>query len=155
MIVGPSLLSDKHKLCTLQALLCTLAPLSYLFGFTCVTFTAFTILGKGLFAGKLFRCSLGAEYPQGKLECSGLHVNGGILYPRAWDNPTYHFDSFFQASLTIFRIQTLKYVDIMEDCMAITEMDKSLSPKHSPWNSIYFIVCILVGPIIIMNIFIA
>ena len=141
--------------CAVQALLCTLAPVSYLFGFSFITFTTFTILGKGLFAGKLYRCSYGAEYPQGKLECSGLQVNDGILYPRAWNNPTYHFDTFFQASLTIFRIQTLKYVEILRDCMAITEIDKSLSTNFSQWNSLFFVVCILVGPIIIMNIFIA
>ena len=141
----------------MQALLCTLAPVSYLVGFSFITFTTFTILGKGLFAGKMFRCSYGAEYPEGQVECSGLYFeqNLGIAYPRAWHNPPHHFDTFFQASLTIFRIQTLKYVDIMLDCMDITEIGKSPSTKYSPWNCLFFIICILIGPIIIMNIFIA
>ena len=131
--------------------------MSYLFGFSFLTFTAFTILGKGLFAGKMFRCSRGAEYPAGKTECSGAFADDklGILYPRAWDNPKHHFDTLFQASLTIFRIQTLKYVDIMRDCMDITESDRSPTHKNAPWNSVFFIVCILIGPIIIMNLFIA
>lgn len=141
----------------MQALLCTLGPVSYLACFSFVTFTAFTILGKGLFAGKLFRCSFGAEYPEGQIECSGLFYDDGlsILYPRAWDNPKYHFDSFFQASLTIFRIQTLKYVDIMRACMDITDEGRSPWSQHSPWNSLFFVACILIGPFVIMNVFIA
>jgi hypothetical protein len=105
----------------------------------------------------LLRCSFGAEFPEGKAECSGLFVSEetGVLYPRAWFNPPHHFDTFYQASLTMFRVQSLKYVDILRDCMDITAEDTSPSENHSPWNSLFFVVCILVGPIIILNLFIA
>ncbi len=141
----------------IQALICTVPPVSYLLGFSFLIYTSFTILGKGLFAGRMFRCSFGAEFPEGKTECAGLYVDTtlGIMYPRSWFTPKYNFDTIHQASLTIFRIQTLKYVDIMRDCMDITLLNFSPSRNNSPWNSIFFVLCIFVGPIIIMNLFIA
>jgi hypothetical protein len=140
-----------------QALICTLPPVCYLLGFSLLTYTSFTILGKGLFAGRMFRCSFGAEFPKGKTECAGLYVEEtlGIIYPRSWFSPKHNFDTIYQASLTIFRIQTLKYVDIMRDCMDITSLNVSPSINYSPWNSLFFVICIFVGPIVIMNLFIA
>ena len=63
----------------------------------------------------MYQCTFDADYPQGKTECSGVHweESNGILLPRAWLNPPYHFDDFPQASLSVFRINTLKLLEIM------------------------------------------
>ncbi len=69
----------------------------------------FALIGMGLFGGKFSDCSApGAEYPGGKVECSGYHVfnegfRNGVMVPRAWQNPFFNFDTFYMAGLTLFR----------------------------------------------------
>ena len=117
----------------------------------------FAIIGMALFGDLLFRCSYGAEYPEGKTECSGYEVDltRGILVPRAWYSPHYNFDSFPSAMRTIFRITFVKYIHIMRDCMDITSLDVSLLELNSQHFSIYFVAYILLGFYFIMNVFIS
>mmetsp|Transcript_28355 Transcript_28355/g.59219 ORF Transcript_28355/g.59219 Transcript_28355/m.59219 type:complete len:1163 (-) Transcript_28355:45-3533(-) len=140
-----------------EALVCTLLPVSYVMGFGCVITVIFAMIGKGVFGGLMNRCSYGVSYPEGKLECSGFFVDQsqGIVYPRSWYNPEYHFDSFYQSTLTLVRVLTLKYVDIMRDAMDVTSQD--VSPKHefSRWNCLFFVSYIVIGPIVTMNLFVA
>lgn len=105
----------------------------------------------------MYLCSYGAEYPLGKPDCSGVEIDAsrGILMPRAWYKPTYHFDSLAQATLTLFRITTVKYVDILRSAMDITNSNMSPSPGFSSQNSIFFVCYLIVGAFFVMNVFIA
>ncbi len=137
--------------------MCTLLPVSYVMGFGCVITVVFAIIGKGVFGGLMYRCSYGVSYPQGKMECSGFFVdqNQGIVYPCAWYKPAYHFDSFYQSTLTLVRVLTLKYVDIMRDGMDVTSQDVSPMHEFSRWNCLFFVSYIVIGPVVIMNLFVA
>lgn len=90
----------------IDALVATIAPVTYVIVFACTTFAVFSLVGMGLFGGKMFYCSTpGAEYPGGKTECSGSHVDmdSGIMKPRAWIKPTYNFDSSTSSFVTLYR----------------------------------------------------
>ena len=117
----------------------------------------FAILGMAIFGDLLFRCSYGAYYPEGKIECSGneADLSRGILVPRAWYSPSYNFDSFPTAMLTIFRITFVKYIDILRASMDITSKDISPLELNSNYHCLYFVVYILLGAFFIMNVFIA
>ncbi|KAJ1484321.1 hypothetical protein T484DRAFT_1797381 [Baffinella frigidus] len=85
----------------------------------------FGIIGKGLLGNKLYSCTTpGAEFPAGRLECAGLHVNdAGWMAPRSWHslpfnfdslnnsmlnrhNPPFNFDSLIESMLALFRVNT-------------------------------------------------
>ncbi len=140
-----------------QALFATLPPIAYVIALWVFVFLFFAIVAMGSFGGRLYLCSYGAEYPQGKRECSGIEIDSsrGILVPRAWYKPSYHFDSIVQATLTLFRITTVKYVDILRATMDITEVDISPSKGHSSQNSIFFVFYLIVGTFFVMNVFVA
>ena len=140
-----------------QALVFTLPPLAYIVALWMLFVIVFAIIGMAMFGDLLFRCTYGAEYPEGKTECSGSEVDlsRGILVPRAWYSPPYNFDSFPTAMLTLFRITFVKFIDIMRDCMDITSLDVSLLELNSQHFSLYFVAYILLGFYFIMNVFIA
>ena len=100
-----------------------------------------------LFGGRFFLCSTpGAEYPGGKVVCSGSHIlegeNGLAAYmvPRSWDNPSFfHFDDFSHSILTIYRMGTMKYVSIMNAGTDVTYVDKSPSENFNPAFSLFFV----------------
>lgn len=98
----------------------------YVIVFSIFTFMVFALIGMGLFGGRLFRCSApGAEYPRGKIECSGFHVmDAGYSIPRAWESPPYNFDSFYNAIFLLFRVNTIKYVSNIFAVMDITKIDQ-------------------------------
>ena len=141
----------------LQALIATLPPMAYVIFLWLMLAVVFALLGMALFGDLLFRCSSGAEYPEGKAECSGYQSESsvGILLPRAWYSPSYNFDSFPTALLTLFRITFVKYIDIMRDAMDISWKDTSPMQMNSPHHSLYFVVYILLSAYFIMNVFIA
>ena len=140
-----------------QALVATLPPMAYVVALWMIVVVVFAILGMAIFGELLFRCTYGAEYPAGKVECSGYEtdVSRGILMPRAWITPTYNFDSFSAAMLTLFRITFVKFIDIMSDAMDITSKDVSPLEMYSQYHCLYFVAYILFGFYFIMNVFVA
>ena len=97
----------------IDALLGTLRPLSYVILFLMFTLVIFSCIAKGLFGGRLFKCTDPAlAYPNGKTQCSGLwYMDNGIMMPSAWANPYFFdFDSFLSSGLSLFQISCFKYV---------------------------------------------
>ena len=147
---------------TVDALLTTLVPLSYVMGFLFFTVIIFCLIGMGLFGGKLFYCSnMSVAFPDGKAECAGqwIYQSGnlnGVMMPSVWDNP-YHFnfDTFADAAWSLCMTSTFKYVNIIYACMDITEINKGPSMNYSYAFSIFFIIYILVGGLFVMNLFVA
>eukprot|EP00283_Hemiselmis_rufescens_P000787 CAMPEP_0173470682 /NCGR_PEP_ID=MMETSP1357-20121228/78005_1 /TAXON_ID=77926 /ORGANISM="Hemiselmis rufescens, Strain PCC563" /LENGTH=1276 /DNA_ID=CAMNT_0014438967 /DNA_START=139 /DNA_END=3966 /DNA_ORIENTATION=+ len=150
----------------IDALIGTMGPVLYVVAFSLINFGVFALVGTGLFGGMMFACSApGAEYPGGKAECSGTHVDDGgpnflgshrpgIMVPRAWTTPFWSFDSFASSVLTLFRLSTVKYVSVLEQAMDITEFDKSPQANASWGYAVFFVVFMLVGALFVMNIFV-
>lgn len=146
--VGMKLLVD--------ALIGTLYPMLYVLLFACINALAFALVGQGLFRNLLDRCSAsGAEYPAGKIECSGFHVQeNGIVVQRAWVKPWNTFDTLPAALFTLFQFNTFKYVSTMQDVMDITEKDISPQVRSSELNSLFVVAYLLFGSLFIMNLFV-
>jgi len=123
----------------------------------------FSLLAMSLFGGRFFLCSTpGAEYPGGKMECSGSHTleaDDGVstyLVPRSWDNPSrFHFDDFSHSFLTIYRLGTMKYVSIMYAAMDVTYIDTSPSENFNPAFALFFVLFLILGGFFVVNIIVA
>lgn len=131
----------------IDALICTMKPVAYVIMFSVFTFCVFALVGQGLFGGRLYRCNMpGAEYPGGKAECSGHHVtlDSGFLVQRVWSNPSFHFDDYEGSVLTLFTVNTIKYVDIIYDVSDITRFDQSPKEGFSGELALFFVVYLIV-----------
>eukprot|EP00960_Hanusia_phi_P041224 754897-Hanusia_phi.AAC.1 len=140
----------------IDALISTLLPVWYVIIFAIFTFIVGALMAVGIFGGKLKYCSTPvADFPLGKRECVGTYVvDSGYMIPSAWNNPDFNFDSFYNAIITLFRVTTFKYVNIIFACMDITNIDQSPSTNHSPLNSLFFVVYLIVGGLFVMNLFV-
>jgi hypothetical protein len=136
-----------------DALIGTLYPLMYVLLFACINALAFALVGQGLFRNLLDRCSApGAEYPAGKIECSGFHVQeNGIVVQRAWVKPWTTFDTLPAALFTLFQFSTFKYVFPMQNVMDITEKDISPQVRYSELNSLFVVAYLLFASLFIMQ----
>ncbi|EKX53939.1 hypothetical protein GUITHDRAFT_132377 [Guillardia theta CCMP2712] len=139
----------------IDALIGTLAPVWYVIVFMMISFVVFAIVGMSLFGRKLYRCTDAdfAAFPGGKSDCCGLSadLSSGILYPRAWVRPYHNFDTFGDAFLTLFRINTIKYVGILADVVDITGENLSPQENHSMVYSLFFVIYLIFGALFTMN----
>jgi hypothetical protein len=79
----------------------------------------------------------------------------GVMVQRAWVNPAFHFDSFSEAFMTLFVVQTYKFVFIMQMSMDVTGQGISLARNASVYNALFFISYVMVGGVFVMNLFVA
>eukprot|EP00960_Hanusia_phi_P073242 767965-Hanusia_phi.AAC.4 len=139
----------------IDALIGTLAPVWYVIVFMMMSFVVFAIVGMSLFGRKLYRCTddIFAAFPGGKSDCCGSFADrsSGILFPRAWVRPYHNFDTFGEAFLTLFRINTIKYVGILSDVVDITEENVSPQQNHSMEFSWFFVIYLIFGALFTMN----
>jgi hypothetical protein len=60
-------------------------------------------------------------------------MSNGVTVPRVWDKTFHNFDNIWDSMLTLLRVNTVKYVAIINDMMDITDVDTqpvgSLNPK--------------------------
>jgi hypothetical protein len=77
------------------------------------------------------------------------------MIQRAWINPAFHFDSFSEALMTLFVVQTYKYVFIMQMSMDMTGEGMSSARNASIYNALFFISYVMVGGVFVMNLFVA
>ena len=77
------------------------------------------------------------------------------MIQRAWINPAFHFDSFSEAFMTLFVVQTYKYVFIMQMAMDVTGEGMSLARNASIYNALFFICYVMLGGVFVMNLFVA
>jgi len=140
----------------IDALVGTLYPVVYVLLFASMTCVAFALIGMGMFRGRMHRCTWpGAEYPGGLMECSGFHVSDqGYMVHRAWVNPSANFDTLPRSMLTLFQLNTIKYVSVMHDTMDITGLYTSPSQNYSDYNCLFFVVYLVIGSLFIMNLFV-
>jgi hypothetical protein len=149
----------------IDALIGTLYPVAYVLLFLLWTMLVFSLIGMGLFGGMYHYCSTQdllsyttdpvVAYPGGKRECMGFFVrDDGVLIQRAWNNPPYHFDTFYNSMKTLFVVQTLKFVSIMQQSMDLTEFNHSPSRNANVYFALFFVVYVFVGGLFVMNLFV-
>jgi hypothetical protein len=145
------------------ALLGTLRPVVYVIFFQMVTLLVFAIIGMGIFGGLYKYCNTSTDFgdgtvafPAGKRECVSYFVtHDGVMFPRSWDNPNYHFDTLAESVKTLFVVQYYPFVNIMHASMDLTARDSSPLKNHSMTNSIFFGAYVFVGGIFCVNLFVA
>jgi hypothetical protein len=144
----------------INAFIGTLQPIGYVVMYTLFTYAVFALLGMSFFGGRFYSCSTpGAEYPGGKCLCSGSHAleasNTVYMVPRCWDNPRFHFDDLSTSLLTVYRLGTMKYIDIMNTGMDVTSIDQSPKQFFSAEFAMFFVGFIILGGFFVINIVVA
>lgn len=132
---------------------------------TALLFWPFAIYGVNIFAGYFYICN-DPTIPT-KSECVGEFMsqpaendNGDILIPRTWSNPyDYSFDTIQAAILTLFEMASQEgWVSVMESGRAVPDHlgEQPFIQEDEPnrFNSFYFLVFMLIGSIVFVQIFI-
>jgi hypothetical protein len=141
-----------------DALVRTLSPLVYVVLFLIFTIVIFSLIGVGLFGGKLHACNNpSVGHPMGKADCANIYFTGdGLVMPSSWDTPyMFNFDSYGMSLISLFQCSTFKYVSIIYACMDITEVDVAPRLNNQMGFSLFFVVYILIGGLFVMNLFVA
>ena len=142
----------------IDALFLTLLPVAYVVFFLCCIMFVFAIVGMGMFANKMYKCTdvVFAAYPRGKLDCANFYTTDvGVLMPRSWVRPEHHFDSIQSAFLTLVRVSTIKYAAVLYDIQDITETDQSPQREFSSGYSLFMVLYLIVGALFVMNLLVA
>ena len=142
----------------IDAIFITLLPVAYVLTFLAFICFVFAIVGMGMFAEKMFKCtdSVGAAYPAGKTECASFFTtDAGVVMPRAWLRPPHNFDSLNWAYLSLGRMSTAKYVGILADLQDITDLDLSPKKEFSMGYSLYVVAYLIAGLLFAMNLLVA
>mmetsp|Transcript_4435 Transcript_4435/g.13218 ORF Transcript_4435/g.13218 Transcript_4435/m.13218 type:complete len:84 (+) Transcript_4435:3858-4109(+) len=65
----------------------------------------------------------------------------------SWDRiaPAYNFDSLLSASITLFRLTTIKFVDVIRAGMDVTDRDISPSEDYSFANCLFMVVYLILA----------
>ncbi|BBN03443.1 hypothetical protein Mp_2g23520 [Marchantia polymorpha subsp. ruderalis] len=124
--------------------------------FTAVMYAIFALIGMQLYADR-FRSCTDRTVP-GHAECVGLFYNDiGLLAPRTWVNPPYHFDAFGEAMLALFVASTF---DNWLNYFLYPAMDMpnraGLSPQQNlnASQAIFFVVFVCIGGFFILRMFV-
>ena len=107
----------------------------------------FAILGRQLFAGKITRCCTQEEHSRGIYKCYS-NTDETYLYDECWMTAwrRSHFDDLYWAMIAVFQIVTEDYWSAF--------MYKAMSDVGW-YASIYFIIVVLFGRYMLLNLFVA
>ncbi|KAF9327881.1 calcium channel protein [Podila minutissima] len=132
---------------------------------TALLFWPFAIYGVNIFAGYFYLCNDPTILH--KYQCVGEFMseptgddNGDILIPRRWSNPyDYSFDTIQAAVLTLFEMASQEgWISVLESGRAVPnhlgEQPFIRPDEPNRFNSFYFLVFMLIGSIMFVQIFI-
>lgn len=89
-------------------LLRTIPAVMSVLAFTFIVFSVFAVVGVQLFRGRFSSCNASVDH---HINCVGNDLTTAqILGPRVWANPSFHFDNFPSALLSLFIISTFDNV---------------------------------------------
>jgi len=116
-----------------------------------VCYLIFAILGVQFWAGRFWRCT--DDTVAGVSECVGTAADGT---PREWQNAPINFDNVPNGMLTLFEVASMElWLDVMHNAMdAPSEIGVQPSTDQHWWASLYFVVFIVIGSFLIMNLFV-
>ena len=126
-------------------------------------FIPFSVWGANIFAGRMNECN--DTSVQGIGDCTSEYVNAiygssfGFPVPRTWNNPapstTFSFDNFPASMLILFEIVLLEgWIDVMSVAMSITGPGLQPQLNASQANAIFFMICNLLGGVVILTLFV-
>ena len=88
------------------------------------------------------------------LTCRSPGCVPGVMIQRAWVNPSFHFDSFSESFMTLFVVQTYKFVFIMQTSMDLSDFGASPQKNFAIHNALFFVCYVMVGGVFVMNLFV-
>lgn len=125
----------------------------------------YAVWGLNIFHGLLNECN--DDNVLGLAECINEYENSVVgsnndftfLAPRSWNNPspstTFSFDSFRSSLLILFEIVSLEgWVDAMSVATSATGQNLQPQTNSSQSNSIFFLIYIQLGAVVILTLFV-
>ncbi|XP_024517728.1 voltage-dependent T-type calcium channel subunit alpha-1H [Selaginella moellendorffii] len=123
--------------------------------FTFLIFVIFGSIGIQLFRGLLYSCNDSSITH--RAYCTGHYYNNvGLYSPRAWRNPTFHFDDIGNAFLSLFVCSTFDnwVTNWLYPVMDIVGQDKQPQRDSSPAHALFFVAFCICGGFFIVRVFI-
>lgn len=125
----------------------------------------YAVWGLNIFHGLLNECN--DTNVVGRSQCLNEYENSVVgdnndftfLAPRSWNNPspstTFSFDSFRSSLLILFEIVSLEgWIDAMGVATSATGVNLQPQTNNSQSNSIFFIIYIQLGAVVILTLFV-
>lgn len=125
----------------------------------------YAVWGLNIFHGVLNECNDGAAASE--RNCVYEHPNNAFdestaftfLVPRVWNNPapstSFSFDSFRSSLLILFEIVSLEgWIDAMNVATSAVGLNQQPQTNNSEANSIFFLIYIQAGAIVILTLFV-
>ena len=123
-------------------------------------FLIFAIMGNQFFGGQLEYCQ---PFPRDRYTLDEVDCVGAQYLPaqdryvsRFWGKPSWNFDSFPQAFLTVLEICSLEgWTEIMHHCMDMTAAGKHPIKNNSWYSAFYFVLIIMVGSVFLFSLIVS
>jgi len=137
------------------ALVFSIRPILTTLVIASVCFVIFAILGLQLFMGKLHFCSDPSVFRMEDCTGSFMPEDGRELQPREWLNGSINFDNIGNALLACFVLASQdNWPTIMYSAVDSTGPTTGPIRNYAPVNGLYFVVFVIIGSMLIINIFI-
>uniref|UniRef100_K3WWJ6 Calcium-channel protein CCH1 n=1 Tax=Globisporangium ultimum (strain ATCC 200006 / CBS 805.95 / DAOM BR144) TaxID=431595 RepID=K3WWJ6_GLOUD len=140
------------------------------FALCMLVYIIFGVVGRSIFAGKLYSCNDPAVktaaqcvgfflmFPDGALdlqEATAKGIPGGaILVPRVWSNARFSFDHIGVAFLALLEMTSLKWIDKVFAAMDIVAENKQPVQDHSPMFAVFFVLYVYIGSLFAIRLFV-
>lgn len=122
--------------------------------FTIIVWMFFAILGLHSFCGLFSHCS---DNVSDKILCVGTFKNPvtGFSENREWVTSEFNFDNLGNAIYTLYTVATLdNWAYVMWDGIDASEVDKAPIQNNSLAMALYFVAFIVIGSMLVLNLFI-
>jgi hypothetical protein len=145
------LLRDAGMKVVIEALIASAPSVANILAIIVTLMAVFAIVGMRLFLGAFASCS--DEAVSLKVDCVGELPSG---LPREWRNPWVgNFDSFSSSMMTLFQAVTADTLpDLIFAGMDATGVDQPPVPTDWSWTALYFLLWLLVGNFMALNLFV-
>eukprot|EP00282_Hemiselmis_andersenii_P036363 CAMPEP_0169440254 /NCGR_PEP_ID=MMETSP1042-20121227/7636_1 /TAXON_ID=464988 /ORGANISM="Hemiselmis andersenii, Strain CCMP1180" /LENGTH=1347 /DNA_ID=CAMNT_0009551227 /DNA_START=64 /DNA_END=4104 /DNA_ORIENTATION=- len=159
----------------ISALTQTLRPVFFVLLFMLFFLCCFAFIGMNIFGGKFHRCHHFLDFD--RIDCVGAQVTIpdespgddatvtclGCLMPLTWHTKHFNqpgrssesFDTFEDASLTVFQISTNHFADPMIDGINVSQKEMAPEARRNRANAYYFFILVLLSAFFITNLVVA
>jgi hypothetical protein len=140
----------------MESLLSSAGAVSATLGLASFIFLVFGILSINLFGGRLYSCCP-ENVLSGCEDMAQMHLDKVACLDAGlfWVNRPQNFDNMIEALQSLFVVSTLEgWVDIMNTCLDITDVDLAPSYNATTSHAVFFVVFTLLGGFFITNLFV-
>ena len=119
-------------------------------------FMIFGVVGVNYFKGLYYTCNLGAtSWSQVDSGTTMFYKQDCLNYGGEWQKTFQNFDNILSSMMTLFQISMLcSWSSVMYQGMSVTGIDSDVIVNFKAYNSVYFVVFVMIGAFFTLNLFV-